>query len=272
MTRVKRALTTRYAYNRINSCTSWGIEMGDASSEPGTVTSLRVTGSYLLALIRVIWILLAVGGVVQVFIILSFMYEQYRSPPMVLAQSSISPQVFFSYFSVLTVVSLVVFYGVSAFMIWRRKNDRIGILVAVFLVALGSSWMGGYGPIMLWTLPLDSPLLWLLGSMLGTVAWGGLLLFPALFPDGRIVPHWARYLIIYYVITAVASNTIPVDSQFFPYNWPRPLFLLLFVTVWGSALYIQVYRYRHFSSPSQRQQTKWVVFGYSVSGLLLLTA
>jgi hypothetical protein len=41
----------------------------------------------------------------------------------------------------------------------------------------------------------------------------------------------------------------------------------------GTGIYAQVYRYRHVSSPDQKQQTKWVVFGFiaaSIVGSVLL--
>jgi hypothetical protein len=42
--------------------------------------------------------------------------------------------------------------------------------------------------------------------------------------------------------------------------------------VFGSLVFAQVYRYRHISTPMERQQTKWVVFGAVIAllGLLLL--
>jgi len=52
-------------------------------------------------------------------------------------------------------------------------------------------------------------------------------------------------------------------------SWPFPLIVIELVLAYGSPIAIQVYRYRRVSSPAQRQQTKWVIFGL-VSALLLL--
>jgi hypothetical protein len=49
---------------------------------------------------------------------------------------------------------------------------------------------------------------------------------------------------------------------------------LIFLGLIASLVVIQIYRYRHVSSPAQRQQTKWVVYGVSMGWggyLVLLT-
>lgn len=55
-------------------------------------------------------------------------------------------------------------------------------------------------------------------------------------------------------------------------NWPRLLSLPLPIALYGSIVFAQVYRYRRVSTPVERQQTKWVVFGVAVAliGFLLL--
>jgi hypothetical protein len=78
-----------------------------------------------------------------------------------------------------------------------------------------------------------------------------------LFPDGRFVPHWTRWLIFSSIPVAVAILYSP------PYLWA-----LLGVVVLG-ALYAQIYRYRHVSTPTERQQTKWVLFGILLWLLLM---
>ncbi len=71
-----------------------------------------------------------------------------------------------------------------------------------------------------------------------------------LFPDGRFVPSWTRWLLVLSIPVAVAIFYVP-----FSYSAA-----LLGVIVAG-AMYSQIYSYRYVSTPPQRQQTKWVVFG-----------
>ena len=45
---------------------------------------------------------------------------------------------------------------------------------------------------------------------------------------------------------------------------PPPLFAAELLLIWGSTLAVQVYRYRRVSDATQRQQTKWVLFGVAL--------
>src|SRR5207248_11759450 len=84
-----------------------------------------------------------------------------------------------------------------------------------------------------------------------------------LFPTGRFVPRWTRW-------TAVVGLAVQVPSTFFP-NTPFTLnthaYTLGYLVLLGEAailVVVQLYRYRRVSSPLERQQTKWVVFGLAV--------
>jgi hypothetical protein len=71
-----------------------------------------------------------------------------------------------------------------------------------------------------------------------------------LFPDGRFVPLWTRWLLVLSVPLTVTSLYLP-----YSYSW-----VILSLLVLG-AFYAQIYRYRYVSTSPERQQTKWVVFG-----------
>jgi hypothetical protein len=93
--------------------------------------------------------------------------------------------------------------------------------------------------------------------------------FLVTFPDGRFVPRWSWLI----------GCTLFVQGIFFqipgPFNilsWPLPLFLLELVLAFGSPVALQLYRYRRVSTPAQRQQTKWVIFGLTCAILLFLLA
>src|SRR5262249_43547880 len=80
-----------------------------------------------------------------------------------------------------------------------------------------------------------------------------------LFPDGRFVPRWTRWLALasLVTITLVALEPGGFMTPLFPV-W----FLGLLATL-ATSVAAQVYRYRRVSSPLQRQQTKWVVAGFA---------
>lgn len=97
-----------------------------------------------------------------------------------------------------------------------------------------------------------------------------------MFPDGRFVPRWTQWLALLWGTLGLAATFVRTLD---PYTWPpwySYAFLLLGL---GTAIGAQIYRYRRISTPTQQQQTKWVVFGFAaamlgfaaVSGLLWLT-
>ncbi len=83
-------------------------------------------------------------------------------------------------------------------------------------------------------------------------------IFFYIFPDGRFVPRWTGILAI---ILASWSLVWPFYPPLDPYRWPRPFPFLILLAWFGTGVFAQVYRYVHFSSPVERQQSKWVVFG-----------
>jgi hypothetical protein len=95
---------------------------------------------------------------------------------------------------------------------------------------------------------------------------GGLSLgiFFLLFPDGRFVPRW-MWLIMLLLIFQVFFDSLPSPISSFDANWPRWLKLLITLVTFGFIVYSQIYRYRRASTPLQRQQTKWIVFGITAA-------
>ena len=90
-----------------------------------------------------------------------------------------------------------------------------------------------------------------------------------LFPSGQFVPRWTRW-------TFVVSLAVQVPTIFFPHTPFLPKIYAgtpgYFVLVGEVAFVVavQLYRYRRVSSPLQRQQTKWVVFGIAVPMIVYL--
>ena len=100
--------------------------------------------------------------------------------------------------------------------------------------------------------------------------------FCYLFPDGRFVPRWTRALAIVAVILHVPVSFLP-GSPLSYLTWPAPLRALPFFGLLGTGIVAQLYRYRRVSGPTQRQQTKYAVFGVTAAlagflGLILLSA
>jgi signal transduction histidine kinase len=137
--------------------------------------------------------------------------------------------------------------GVALLLFWRRSDDWMALLASVMLVT--SSAVLSPSPLMLenaqplWHWPL---------ILLRAIALASTVGLFYLFPDGRFVPHWIRTLAIAFLLVIAA---LVVAGAPFPAGFP------IFVAALATGAGVQIYRYRRVSSPPQRQQTKWVVFG-----------
>jgi hypothetical protein len=101
-------------------------------------------------------------------------------------------------------------------------------------------------------------------TYLGYMTW---MLFFYLFPSGRFVPRWTRWLALGWVLFSGSWIFTPGG----PPSWPPLLFNAAVLVLWGSFPVAQIYRYARVSNPGQRQQTKWVVFGVAVAVAGVLT-
>ena len=154
----------------------------------------------------------------------------------------------------------LVWFVVGALIFWRRSDDRMALLVSAFLVS--------FGPVTVDTTDAEAlissqPAWWLPVRGVDVVGNVCVVLFFLLFPSGRFAPPWMRWL-------AVAFCTFQISRNLFPMFYTRSpslemVSLLVFLGIVVSLVWSQIYSYRRFSSPEQRRQTKWVVFGTTLA-------
>ncbi|CAN5775102.1 hypothetical protein BH20ACT12_BH20ACT12_18030 [soil metagenome] len=146
--------------------------------------------------------------------------------------------------------------ALAAAIFWRRSDERMALLVALTLVLLGTTFWNTTT-----ALALYDPVLYQVGQSLGIIGKTSLFLFFYLFPDGRFVPRWTRFVAIGLVLGVTSEIAFP-ESPFAVSNWPVPLFLLFMFGWLLTGVFAQIYRYRRVSNAVQRQQTKWVMLGF----------
>jgi hypothetical protein len=159
-----------------------------------------------------------------------------------------------AYGLVIEMVYLLGFWMVGTAIFWRKSNDRVALFFSVVLVIFGtlnainlSVWM--------------HPALDLLGSLFSFFAYLAFFASFYVFPNGRFVPRWTRWMVIAWALYLADLSFLPEDSPLYPARWPLLLTMALVVALFGSIVFAQAYRYRRASGPGERQQTKWVVFG-----------
>lgn len=136
---------------------------------------------------------------------------------------------------------------------WRRSDYLIALLTSFSLMMLPFGFavvtLQGLSPAWYWVI-----------ALLNALGNASIMLCGYLIPDGRFVPGWARWLALlmlgYWAMIALFPSWELGQSL---------LSLLLFCGFIVSTLFVQVYRYRSVSTPRQRQQTKWLVFGTTLA-------
>lgn len=139
--------------------------------------------------------------------------------------------------------------GLAIFL--RTSDQWMGLLSSFVLIVTGVT--------------LKEPLLAMLNSPWRSLAalvplLGNLsgILLGYLFPGQRFAPRWMCWVYLALVPYLVADTFLPAVSN-------TPVASLLFLGVLFSIILVQVYRYRFVSSVTERQQTRWVVFGAAIT-------
>jgi hypothetical protein len=240
--------------------------------------AITLRGRWLLAA-RVAWVAVAITVLAIILFSIPSSFEHYRSvctaasevcseravgqptPEGVraLREMGVSVRSYALFNVVVEKIFQLVWFAVGAIIFFRRSEDRMALLTSLFLVTFGPV---AVIPTAAHTLVSSQPA-WLLPvrsvEFVGNVSPG---LFFFLFPSGRFVPHWTRWLVVAFIV-----NDVP--NVLFPELYSRSPTLesvsyLVFLGGVVSLVWLQVYRYRRVSSQAQRQQTKWVVFGTTV--------
>ena len=153
----------------------------------------------------------------------------------------------------------LVWFAVGAIIFLRRSDDRMALLTSLFLVSFGPV---AVIPTAAYTLISSQPAWWLPVLSVQIMGEVCVVLFFFLFPGGRFAPRWTRWL----AVAFIATPSFDLSRTLFAGLYSRlpaleSVSYLVFLGMVVSLVWSQVYRYRRVSTPAQRQQTKWVVFG-----------
>ncbi len=156
----------------------------------------------------------------------------------------------------LGVVAVLVNCAIAGVIIFRKPDNWMGLLVAFLLVVQSTNYLTADVAVLN---PLFGPALAeALSKYFNFLYNVTFILVFCLFPNGRFVPGFTRWVMAAFLIVNVLALAVPSAPA-------SGHDLLRFLVLWGSFLILvsvaQIYRYRQVSSPVERQQTKWVVYG-----------
>jgi serine phosphatase RsbU (regulator of sigma subunit) len=248
-------------------------------SQPASDSPHRLQGRQL-TFWRAAWLLTAVLMVGLLIAVLPATYVLYQKPcedilcairpqglssvgAEIMRTRGMPTSLYAIWFLVLDLVFALTNIAVAAIVFWRKSDDRMALFVSFTLLLFSGATLFGNGSVLTDLFPAwQAPML--LVSILSILC---LSIFLCVFPNGRFVPTWMRWVAIpFAILMTVASliNALPTKLI------PQPLIvsvtlILIFVSgTLGAVIAAQVYRYRYVSTRTEQQQTKWVVFGMAV--------
>lgn len=229
----------------------------------------------LLYLARALWIIFALSNLISLPFGIQVYYTQTlttgRSVPAIaraLTQMHLTAAQEALLFTFIFGLASLVFLVIGALIFWRlwgTSYELLGLLTSFIFITIGLTGITGVfegGSVS------TNPFLQLAFTISGISFF---VLFPCLaaflltFPNGRFAPRRSWLLILLWLgqfaFFMVTSTGIFGSASY-------SLLVGVVIVTWGSTLSIQVYRYVRVYTYSERQQTKWLVFGLA-SGLLL---
>ncbi len=187
-----------------------------------------------------------------------------------LAQLGLSSDFYAAYILALNILVAVAVAAVAAIIVWRRMDQWMPLFVSLTVTLVGVA-----GPPPLLALTDRYPASQTLVTCLRALTWGCGVIFFYLFPDGRFVPGWTRWLAIawtMYMLAGVFVQALRPPIGFFTVERWTDIVRHVWYSGWlGSGLLAQVYRYRRVSNVIQRQQTKWAVFGVAILAVVIIS-
>ena len=185
--------------------------------------------------------------------------EAGRLPPTEaasLARLGLSLDAYAIYTLGLYLLLAVVCWAVAALLLWRKSGEGAALLAAIALLALGAS----NGLTLNTVLPVWQPVF----VILLLTGYFALTYLFFLFPDGRFVPRWIRWVFAPWVLWLVGglARVVIAGGNLPPLFWA--VLTLLTLAVFAAGGLAQIYRFARVSGPVQRQQTKWVVTGFAL--------
>lgn len=156
--------------------------------------------------------------------------------------------------------ALIILFAISAFIIYfKSSHEPMALLASTMLISFGTTF-----PQMVHTATAES-LLWTQWfSAVSAIGWISLFLFFCLFPNGSFTPRWTVVPIALFAIVKI-SSVLFMDTILDHNQWLAVFNFLLFGSPIAMLIYVKLQRFRNCTDHEERQQTKWIIYGFSFS-------
>lgn len=153
---------------------------------------------------------------------------------------------------------LACYWSVAFLLLWRYSDRWVGWLVPYILTGLGVGtllvdyWNSG--------LQFLDPLMRGIVEVIAVSIWPAFMASLFLFPDGKPVPRWTRYLLVIPALIFAGTFIYDFNSD----AAPPAIFQAITFAILLAGVGSQIYRYVRVSTVVQRQQTKWVLIALGI--------
>lgn len=182
----------------------------------------------------------------------------------ILEDIGFSLQAYIFYYFILEGFLIILFAMLAGLIFWHKSETWLGIVVSLALLFAGFVFFAEETRSVARAYPQFETFI---NFLISTSVVLVLLLF-YLFPDGRFTPRWMRWFAAALIVAVILEPLLnPGGEQ----TTSTSMFVILaFALGAPMGLISQIYRFRNVSNPTQRQQTKWVLYGFMgmFSGML----
>ena len=152
---------------------------------------------------------------------------------------------------------------IAAVIFWRQSDNWLAVWIAYAVILLGTNGASFVGP----SLAQYQPALFTVYLLFGWTGMASQFQLCCLSPDGRYIPVWTWTLAAGFTGLLLGAGLYSLFAL--PNVFIGLAVFLLVAPIWivllGVGAVAQVYRYRRISNPVQRQQTKWIAVGLSMT-------
>ncbi len=168
-----------------------------------------------------------------------------------------SHQTYAMWMLIFIIITQSVYIGIGLLLLLRRSNDGMALFTSLTLTTFGGAAFTGT----MHALANVNTTLSILTYCLNIIGQFSFITFLFIFPTGRFVPRWVIIPDILWTLSWIAPLIhLPALDLLAALINAGPFFILLLLAL----VIAQIYRYGWVSTPTQRQQTKWVVFGLGI--------
>ena len=152
---------------------------------------------------------------------------------------------------------------VAVLLFWLLPNDRLAWLASVTLFSYASVWTA-FGEVV----AAEWGPWWAVAGTQEALGLACSIVLFFVFPDGRFVPAWARYVAVAWILWSLYWSFGPLlVPVLFPLRLEQAFWLLSAIPALAFnlvAILVQAHRYRRVSSEEERRRTRWVILSFAV--------